>query len=65
MPNPIKEQITTDIEQAKEAGQLRAGRIREIVQSAASQVASEFKEGSNEIRLIVKDAVSAVMENLQ
>lgn len=65
MPNPLKEQIKTDLEQAKEAGQLRAGRVREIVQAAVSQVASEFKEGSNDIRLIVKDAVSAVIENLQ
>lgn len=63
--NSLKQQITTELNQAKEAGQIRAERVREIVSSAVSAVASEFKEGSNDIRLIVKDAVSAVIENLQ
>lgn len=63
--NRIKEQITTELEEAKATGQLRSGRIREIVQSAMSQVTSEFKAGSNDIRSIVKDAVSAVNESLK
>lgn len=63
--NRIKEQITTELEEAKSTGQLRSGRIREIVQSAVSQVNSEFKAGSNDIRSIVKDAVSAVNESLK
>jgi uncharacterized protein (TIGR02271 family) len=63
--NQLKEHITTDIKQAKEAGKLRAGRIRELVQSAVSQVAAEFNLGSSDILLIVKDAISAVSENLQ
>lgn len=61
----IKEQITTDLNQAKETGQLRADRIKEIVQSAVAQVAKEFKSGSSEIRSIVRDAVSAVSDSLQ
>ncbi len=65
MSNNIKEQITSDLKQAKETGQLRADRIREIVKAAVSQVGSEFKEGSIELRTIVKDAVSTVIENLQ
>jgi hypothetical protein len=65
MANNIKEQIQTDLQQAKSTGQLRVERIREIVKAAVSQVASEFKEGSGELRSIVKDAVSAVVENLQ
>ncbi|NTW19787.1 MAG: histidine kinase, partial [Nostocales cyanobacterium W4_Combined_metabat2_030] len=44
----IKEQIQLDLHQAKEKGQLKAERIREIVKSAVSQVGSEFKEGSHE-----------------
>lgn len=63
--NRIKEQITTELEEAKATGQLRSGRIREIVQSAVSQVTSEFKAGSSDIRVIVKDAVSAVSESLK
>lgn len=65
MPNNIKEQITTDLKQAKETGQLRASRIREIVQFAVSQVAGEVKSGSSDMRSLVKDAVSTVIENLQ
>lgn len=63
--NRIKEQITTELEEAKATGQLRSSRIREIVQSAVSQVTSEFKAGSSDIRVIVKDAVSAVSESLK
>lgn len=63
--NKIKERITTDINQAKEVGQLRTERIREIVQSAVSQVTSEVKYGTSDIRTIVKDSVSTVIENLQ
>ncbi|HLO83865.1 MAG TPA: histidine kinase [Nostocaceae cyanobacterium] len=65
MANNIKEQIQTDLQQAKATGQLRTERIREIVKSAVSQVSTEFKEGSSELRTLVKDAVSAVIESLQ
>jgi len=65
LPSYIRERITTDINQAKEVGQLRAERIREIVQSTVFEVASELKSGSSDIRLIVKDAVSAAIGNLQ
>lgn len=63
--NSLKEKIKNELNEAKEAGQVRAGRIREIVSSTVSQVAAEFKGGSNDIRLIVKDAVSTVIENFQ
>ncbi|MEH2116948.1 histidine kinase [Nostoc sp.] len=65
MPNNIKQQIQADLQQAKETGQLRTDRIREIVKSAVSQVGSEFKQGSTELRSLVRDAVSAVIENFQ
>ena len=65
IPGQIKERITTDLNKAKEVGQLRSERVREIVQSAVFQMVSEFKSGSSDIRLIVKDAVSAAIENLQ
>lgn len=65
MPQNIKEQIQTDLQQVKETGQLRTERIREIVKSAVSQLSSELKAGSSDIRYLVKDAVSAVIENFQ
>ncbi|QLE56988.1 histidine kinase [Nostoc sp. TCL26-01] len=65
MTNNIKQQIQTDIQQAKATGQLRSERIREIVKAAVAQVTSELQEGSSEIRAIVKDAVTTVIENIQ
>jgi hypothetical protein len=49
MNKNIKEQIQLDLRQAKETGQLKSERIREIVKSAVSQVSSEFQEGSHEL----------------
>lgn len=65
MSNSVKERITTDLQQVKEKGTVRAERIREIVKTAVSEAMIEFKEGSGEIRQIVRDAVSAVIENLK
>ncbi len=61
----LKAQIQTDLKQAKETGQLRASRIKEIVQSAVSEVSGELKSGSSDIRSIVRDAISTVVENVQ
>lgn len=65
MANDIKDQIKNDLQQVKETGQQRVDRIREIVRLAVGGVVSEFKEGSVELRTLVKDAVSAVAESLQ
>jgi len=61
----VREQIKAELRQAKETGQLRSGRIREIVQAAISQVGTEIKAGSSDVRLIFRDTVSAVSESLQ
>ena len=61
MNKNIKEQIQLDLRQAKETGQLKSERIREIVKSAVSQVSSEFQEGSHELSNFVNDAVSTVV----
>lgn len=65
MSNPIKTQITEDLQKAKEEGKVRSERIREIVKSAVSQATSELKEGSGEIRLIIKEAVATVIDNFK
>ncbi|MFM6751223.1 MAG: histidine kinase [Dolichospermum sp.] len=65
MNKNIKEKIQLDIHQAKETGQLKSERIREIVKSAVSQVSYEFQEGSHELSNLVNDAVSTVIDNLQ
>lgn len=61
----IKEQITTDLQKAKQEGKVRSERIQEIVQAAVSQANSEVKEGSTELRLIVKEAVTTVIDNFK
>ena len=65
MNNPIKTQITEELQKAKEEGKVRSERIREIVKAAVSQATDELKEGSGEIRLIIKEAVSTVIDNLK
>lgn len=65
----IREQIKSELSQAKAAGQLRSEKIREIVKTALSQtksqIATELKAGSKDIRTIIKDTISAVSESLQ
>lgn len=61
----IREQIRTELTEAKAAGQLRTSRIREIVRSALSQVRTEIKAGSGDIRIIAKDTIAAVSDSLQ
>lgn len=61
----IKEKVSSDLQKAKAEGQVRTDRIKDIVQNAVLQTASEVKEGSREIRVLVKDAVIAVIESLR
>ncbi|MBW4537882.1 MAG: apolipoprotein A1/A4/E family protein [Myxacorys chilensis ATA2-1-KO14] len=65
MANSVKEKISSDLKQVKEVGQLRRDRIRDIIQGAISQVMSEVKGGSGEVRSIVKDAFSSAIEGIQ
>jgi hypothetical protein len=64
MSNSVKDRISTDLQKAKSEGSLRAERIRDIVKAAVSQAVVEFKEGSQEIRLVVQDAIAAVVETV-
>lgn len=65
MADPLKDQLKTDLQKAKEEGKLRADRIREIVQSAVSQANSELKEGSTEVRSLAKEVIAIVMDTLK
>ncbi|GAB4375904.1 MAG: hypothetical protein Kow00121_22150 [Elainellaceae cyanobacterium] len=64
MSNSVKERISDDLKRAKAEGSLRTERIRDIVRAAVSQAVDELKAGSGEVRVIAKDAIAAVMENL-
>lgn len=63
--SPQVEQIKTELRKAQQEGQLRSERIREIVRTAIAQSATELKQGSGEIRSIVKGTLAAVIDSLQ
>lgn len=64
MSSSLIEQIKIDLEQTRSQGELRAERIKSIVQSALSQTSAELKASSKEIAPIVRDILSAVIEAL-
>ena len=63
--NNIKGKIESDLQKAKQEGQLRAERVREIVRSAVSEATQEVKTGSGEIRSIIQEVASTVFHLLQ
>jgi predicted component of type VI protein secretion system len=63
--SPQIEQIKAELQKARQEGQLRSDRIREIVRTAIAQSTTEIKQGSGEIRSIVKGTLAAVIESLQ
>lgn len=62
MTHSVKEKVVENLQKAKQEGNLRIDRIREIVKSAVAQAMTELKVGSGEIKTIAKDAVSGVTE---
>ena len=60
-----KERIIADLQQAKQAGELTAERIRETVKTAISQGLEEVKDSKTEITASVQDAIAAVVEICQ
>ncbi|HIK14995.1 MAG TPA: histidine kinase [Leptolyngbyaceae cyanobacterium M33_DOE_097] len=62
MTYSVKEKVVENLQKAKQEGNLRIDRIREIVKSAVAQALTEVKAGSGEIKTIAKDAVSGVTE---
>ncbi|HEY9652473.1 MAG TPA: hypothetical protein V6C95_17580 [Coleofasciculaceae cyanobacterium] len=64
MSESEKENITIELQKAKSEGKMRAERIQGILRDAFSQILTEVKDGSGEIKLIVKDAVSENIEQV-
>jgi hypothetical protein len=61
----MKDQITTDLQKAKEVGGARVEKIRQIFRDAFSQSLAELKEGGSELGSIAKTSTSTLIENLQ
>ena len=62
MSESTKERIVADLQQAKQTGQLKTEKIREIIKNAVAEAVSEVKEGRSEITSLVQDAIAAVTE---
>ena len=65
MSESPKDKIVDSLQQAKQAGELKTEKIRDIVRTAMTEAVSEVKEGRTEISVLVKEAISAVVEMLQ
>ena len=60
-----KEKILSNLQQARQTGQLKTENIRNIVRTAVSETLSEVKEGKTEISSLVQEAIAAVVEIFQ
>ena len=60
-----KDKIISNLQQAKQTGQLKTENIKDIVKTAITEAASEIKEGRAEISNLVQDAIAAVVEIFQ
>ncbi len=65
MSNSTKEKIISNLQQARQTGELKSEKIKEIIRTAIAEAVSEVKEGREETSNLVKDAVSAVVEIFQ
>ena len=60
-----KEKIVNNLQQAKQTGELKTEKIREIIRDAVSETITEVKAGRSEIASLVKETISAVTEMFQ
>lgn len=65
MSDSRKERIVADLQQAKQTGELKTDKIREIIKNAISEAVSEVKSGRSEIAALVQDAIAAVTETVK
>lgn len=64
MSDPIKDQLSTNLQKAKTEGRTRATRIRDIVWNASSQAFAEVKEGAGTLSEIAQNTFDTVTVNL-
>lgn len=62
MSDSRKERIVADLQRAKETGELKTEKIREIIKNAIAEAVTEVKEGRSEITNLIQDAIAAVTE---
>ncbi len=62
MSDSRKDRIIADLQQAKQTGELKTEKIREIIKNAIAEAVKEVKLGRSEITSLVQDAIAAVTE---
>ncbi len=65
MADSVKDKVAEDLKLAKDAGKVQSDRVREIIATAVAQVRQELKQGSGEIRPLVKEAFTAAIAGVQ
>ena len=65
MSDARKERIIADLQQAKQTGELKTEKIREIIKNAIAEAVTEVKSGRSEIAELVRDAIAAVTETVK
>ncbi len=65
MSDSRKERIIADLQQAKQTGELKTEKIREIIKNAIAEAVSEVKSGRSEVTSLVQDAIAAVTETVK
>jgi hypothetical protein len=65
MSNSDKNNILSALEEAKQQGQLRAEKIKEIVKNAVSNSIAEERQGRKEISSLMQDAIEATIASFQ
>ena len=65
MSESRKDKIVSNLQQAKQTGELKTEKIKEIIKTAMAEARAEVKEGKEEIRTLVQDAIAAVVETFK
>ncbi len=65
MSDSRKERIIADLQQAKQTGELKTEKIREIIKNAIAEAVLEVKSGRSEVTSLVQDAIAAVTETVK
>jgi len=65
MSESTRPKININLDKVKGTGKLRVENIREIARDAVSQMIAELKEGSGEMGLLIKEAISTMLSDLK
>jgi chromosome segregation ATPase len=65
MSDSTKDRIIANLQQAKQTGELKSEKIREIIKTAVTETVTEIQAGRSEITGLFQDAIAAIKETFQ